>query len=144
MSTLYIFHKDRSSVYQNGAIFKGDILKKWLVVMTSTLLFSTSMAISADSELSTRTDVKNLVWEPGTEIESFWLKYTNLKGGLTWGSTSQYPDYDKVKEGDTLLIQLDQGPCLMEFFHSRWRRANDVRRWGEPINAYGGCPHVFD
>lgn len=31
----------------------------------------------------------------------------------------------------------------MEFFHNRWRRANDVRRWDPLFNEHGGCPDVF-
>ncbi|MCL1079531.1 hypothetical protein D5R81_15995 [Parashewanella spongiae] len=77
-------------------------------------------------------------------VEPFWLEYAKQNGGLTWGKTDSYPDYDKVNEGDKILIQLAQGNCLMEFFHSRWRRANDVRRWNDQVNNFGGCPHVFE
>ncbi len=84
------------------------------------------------------------VWSEDTDIESFWQGYADSKGGLTWGMSTEYPEYDKVSEGDTLLILLPQGPCLMEFFHSRWRRANDVRRWHPSVNEFGGCPYVFD
>ncbi len=79
-----------------------------------------------------------------TDIETFWMRYAKRKGGLTYGPTTQYPKYEEVNELDTLLIQLPQGPCLMEFFHTRWRRANDVRRWDDAFNEYGGCPYVFD
>ena len=78
--------------------------------------------------------VGSVSWKSGENVESFWMKYARSKGGLTWGKSASYPEYEKVKEGDTLLIQLKQGPCLMEFFHSRWRRANDVRRWDDSIN----------
>ena len=78
------------------------------------------------------------------DIENFWTRYADRKGGLTWGRKKEYPGYDNVKEFDTIIIELDQGPCLMEFFHSRWRRANDVRRWDDAFNGYGGCPYVFD
>ena len=30
------------------------------------------------------------------------------------------------------------------FFHSRWRRANDVRRWNPQFNEVLGCSVVFD
>ncbi len=43
-----------------------------------------------------------------------------------------------------MIIEVESGPCLMEFFHTRWRRANDVRRWVAAFNEYGGCPDVFD
>lgn len=85
-----------------------------------------------------------VVWQPDTDIETFWADYANSKGGLTWGKSSQYPEYSQVKEGDTFLVELQQGNCLMEFFHNRWRRANDVRRWHPSVNEYGGCPYVFD
>ncbi|MBY5991006.1 hypothetical protein [Ferrimonas balearica] len=77
-------------------------------------------------------------------LEAFWLAYAERRGGLTWGRGSDYPPYDQVKEGDTFMVELSQGPCLMEFFHQRWRRANDVRRWDDAFNDYAGCPRVFD
>ncbi|WP_395373870.1 hypothetical protein [Marinicella sp. W31] len=85
-----------------------------------------------------------VVWTSGVDVETFWANYAASKGGLTWGKSKTYPEYEKVKEGDTFMVLLEQGPCLMEFFHNRWRRANDVRRWDESINVYGGCPYVFD
>lgn len=107
--------------------------------------FIASNALAADNVTNQSTPAtKAVTWSKGMDIETFWLDYANSKGGLTWGTSTVYPDYEKVKEGDTLLIQLEPGPCLMEFFHSRWRRANDVRRWDDSINAYGGCPFVFD
>ena len=36
-------------------------------------------------------------------------------------------------------VEVEQGPCLLEFFQSRWRRANDVRRWDEAMNEVAGC-----
>ncbi|MEE4190580.1 MAG: hypothetical protein V2I66_03330 [Halieaceae bacterium] len=75
--------------------------------------------------------------------EQFWLNYANTRGGLTWGRGRDYPPYEKVKEGDLFMVEVASGPCLMEFFHSRWRRANDVRRWDPAFNDYGGCPDVF-
>ncbi len=107
-------------------------------------LLSSSVSGAPDKTEEALANEPAVVWLPGMNIEAFWLQYADSKGGLTWGKSSSYPDYDKVKEGDTLLIELEQGPCLMEFFHSRWRRANDVWRWDDSINAYGGCPHVFE
>lgn len=128
----------------DSAILIGGILKNYLVAILSGLLFSFSAIALADADESQVKETYELVWEPGTDIEAFWLQYTTLKGGVTWGRASEYPEYEKVNEGDTFLVQLEQGACLMEFFHSRWRRANDVRRWGEAMNSYGGCPYVFD
>lgn len=80
-------------------------------------------------------------WLP---VEAFWLEYAQHNGGHFWGQTTEYPVYEQVKEHDTLLIQLREGPCLMYFFHNRWRRAQDVRRWDPQFNEILGCPHVFD
>ena len=107
-------------------------------------VFAAALGLSA---CSSNTDVEstNIVeWQSGADVETFWLDYANSRGGLTWGKSSEYPEYEKVKEGDTFIVEVAQGPCLMEFFHERWRRANDVRRWDESMNEYGGCPYVFD
>jgi hypothetical protein len=75
---------------------------------------------------------------------AFWNSYASRRGGLNWGRGTDYPQYSKVNEYDTFMVDLKQGPCLMEFFHGRWRRANAVRRWDPVFDEYGGCPHVFD
>lgn len=85
-------------------------------------------------------DVKSANW---VTPEQFWQNYVAEKGGLTWAKSAQYPEYDRVKERDTFLVELDSGTCLMEFFHQRWRRANDVVRWDTRFNQYGGCADVF-
>lgn len=77
-------------------------------------------------------------------VEAFWLEFAETRGGLTWGRGSEYPEYEKVNEYDTFMVETGKGICLMEFFHGRWRRAQDVRRWNEALNDYAGCPHVFD
>ncbi len=97
----------------------------------------------------TRTDkglwsARDATTQTHVEPETFWLMYAERRGGLTWGRSNTFPNYKDVKEHDTLLIELDQGTCLMEFFHTRWRRANDVRRWDDAFNEYGACPYVFD
>ncbi|WP_144394668.1 hypothetical protein [Pleionea sediminis] len=74
----------------------------------------------------------------------FWLNFADSHVGKFWGVRKDYPEYEQVNENDTLLIQLDKGECLMEFFHTRWRRAQDVRRWDDAFNEYSGCPFVFD
>lgn len=109
------------------------------------LLLSTIGACSIDDtrDQSARA-ARDLSWSQSTDVEQLWQQYTAGRGGLTWGRSSTFPEYSKVKEGDTLLVELQQGPCLMEFFHGRWRRANDVRRWDDSVNDYGGCPHVFE
>ena len=117
---------------------------KYVLCIGLTIMFSLSSCATdhGQHEASDATDA--VTWKPGTDVEEFWAQYIASKGGLTWGQSSTYPDYDQVKEGDTFMVVLEQGPCLMEFFHNRWRRANDVWRWDDSINVYGGCPFVFD
>ncbi len=119
-------------------------MKHLVWIMSLSLSFSVGAGAASQDSGGKALGAEPPVWEAGTDIEAFWLQYADSKGGLSWGKSSDYPPYEEVKEGDTLLIQLEQGPCLMEFFHSRWRRANDVRRWDPSVNAYGGCPYVFD
>ena len=76
--------------------------------------------------------------------ERFWLDYARAGSGRYWGRGSEYPEYSEVSEHDTLMIDVDGGPCLMYFFHERWRRAQDVRRWDPAFNEILGCPSVFD
>lgn len=77
-------------------------------------------------------------------VALFWQHFTKTNEGKAWGRISEYPNYDEVNEFDTLIITLKDGACLMQFYHSRWRRANDVQRWDDAFNKYGGCPYVFD
>ncbi|MEM1155786.1 MAG: hypothetical protein AAGI44_16740 [Pseudomonadota bacterium] len=74
----------------------------------------------------------------------FWLSFAKQNGGKFWGQSFEYPAYNKVSEHDTLLIENASGVCLMYFFHERWRRAQDVRRWDPQFNELSGCPYVFD
>ncbi len=76
--------------------------------------------------------------------EVFWLDYAQQNDGKYWGRSREYPTYSEVSEHDTLLIETDTGICLMYFFHERWRRAQDVRRWDPKFNEIEGCPSVFD
>lgn len=93
-------------------------------------------------------DDQPLAWHEGSEqwlpIDEFWMMYADENGGLKWGLRNDYPPFEEVQELDKMIIQLDKGTCLMEFFHERWRRANDVRRWDPKFNEYGGCPFVFE
>jgi hypothetical protein len=76
--------------------------------------------------------------------ETFWKNFGDRRRGKNWGAGNRFPPYEAVGEHDTFLLQGETGPCLMYFFHTRWRRANDVWRWGDAFNEYGGCPKVFD
>lgn len=77
-------------------------------------------------------------------LEEFWRNYAKRNGGLRWGQSSTYPPYNDVKEFDLFMVEIGDEICLMEFFHERWRRANDVRRWDNAFNEYSACPKVFD
>jgi hypothetical protein len=77
--------------------------------------------------------------------EAFWDAHAERGRGRYWGRSTTYPPYASVAEFDTFLVELESGDtCLMEFFHQRWRRANDVRRWNDRFNTYGACARVFD
>ncbi|WP_229381003.1 hypothetical protein [Shewanella psychropiezotolerans] len=94
------------------------------------------------------TNGQSKAWEASSQqwisLDSFWQNWADSRGGITWGRGKEYPAYEQVKEQDTLLIELDNGTCMMEFWHSRWRRANDVRRWDDAFNTYSACNKVFD
>ena len=89
-----------------------------------------------------------LAWDAGrsewVSPEAFWTSFAERGRGREWPSGAEYPPYASVNEHDTFLVTTASGPCLMYFFHTRWRRANDVWRWGDEFNRYGGCPTVFD
>jgi hypothetical protein len=76
--------------------------------------------------------------------EAFWSSFVARGGGRDWGRGADYPPYAEVGEFDTFLVEIDGKACLMQFFHQRWRLANDVQRWNDRFNAYGACPRVFD
>lgn len=78
-----------------------------------------------------------------TSVETFWKFYAKRSSGKYWGQSTEYPTYADVNELDTFMVELPTGVCLMEFWHSRWRRANDVRRWDPAFNEHSACPDVF-
>ena len=103
---------------------------------------------SRDGEIRIGGDAGFLAWDAEGEAwrspEAFWQAFADRRRGKAWPTSDRFPPYNDVNEHDTILLQVEQGPCLMYFFHTRWRRANDVWRWGKEFNEYGGCPHVFD
>ncbi len=123
-----------------------------ILIVFSLCMSSVSFSQPADNGLpngyvETKSDsfkVWSLSKNSWVSVEAFWSSYVDENGGLTWKQSEQYPPYSEVKEFDTFLVEVSEGLCLMEFFHSRWRRANDVRRWDDAFNEYGGCPTVFD
>lgn len=88
-----------------------------------------------------------LAWNNHTQqwqtVVRFWQHHGTRSGGKHWGQSRTYPRYADVGEHDTFLVEVDSGVCLMEFFHQRWRRANDVHRWSQAHNSHSGCPDVF-
>jgi hypothetical protein len=101
-----------------------------------------------DGQILNYTQTTTSVWDAQDKtfrsIEAFWQAYALRSGGKYWGRSAEYPPYNQVNEQDTFLVELDSRVCLMEFFHSRWRRANAVRRWDERYDEYSACPSVFD
>ena len=77
-------------------------------------------------------------------LEKFWRTYAERNGGLTWGQSENYPPYNDVKENDLFMVEIGSEICLMEFYHDRWRRANDVRRWDNSFNEFSACSKVFN
>jgi len=77
-------------------------------------------------------------------LDDFWANYSRNNKNRHWGTSTKYPDYAEVQEFDTFLVQTSSGTCLMEFFHTRWRRSNDVNRWDEKFNDYSGCANAFE
>jgi len=96
-----------------------------------------------------KNDSQKLVsWDENSKrwisLDQFWKNYVKENQSHHWGTSRDYPQYSLVSEFDTFLVQVKSGTCLMEFYHSRWRRANDVRRWDDEFNNYSGCAKVFE
>ena len=101
-----------------------------------------------DGQVHVLSDGEFLAWnavqaEWQSPVE-FWRSFAARERGRNWGEGDTYPAYGEVSEHDAFLVNTANGPCLMYFFHTRWRRANDVWRWGDEFNRFGGCPTVFD
>lgn len=126
-----------------------------LIFISTSALSETPHKVTQQTELRGKHDGQVVLiegqskaWEASSQqwlsLDIFWSNWAASRGGITWGSSENYPAYGQVKEQDTLLIELNGGTCLMEFWHSRWRRANDVRRWDDAFNSYSACHTVFD
>ena len=126
-------------------------LPAMLLSVTCRLLGAQSVLAQTDEypngQVKTDPDGTTVVWqaEAGEWVspEAFWTAYADSSDGRYWGRSEDYPAYASVNEHDTLMIVLPEGPCLMYFFHERWRRAQDVRRWDPEFNELLGCPYVF-
>lgn len=117
------------------------------------VLFSLNSAVNAevmgkrDGELRTSAAGQLLAWDDvgqkWLEPVEFWRAFARRDGVKSWGQSREYPPYEQVNELDVFMVELESGVCLMQFFHRRWRMANDVRRWSPGFNSLHGCPDVF-
>ena len=135
-----------------------NILKLSFIVILATFFISCTAKGSFNSSENSSTgpshgevslkDGKQQAWDDRDKkfvsLEQFWRDYAKRTGGLTWGQSSKYPPYNEVKEHDLFMVEIGNEICLMEFFHDRWRRANDVRRWDLAFNEFSACAKVFD
>jgi len=127
----------------------GTSLNRLFLLVSLMLVSSLLKAQTLDNgSVNKQANGKSVVWNADTEewisVELFWQQFGANNDAKHWGKSTQYPEYSQVQEFDMFLVELPQGVCLMQFFHSRWRRANDVQRWADEFNEYGGCPYVFD
>jgi hypothetical protein len=118
------------------------------VIMSLFLSFFASNVFALENGEVSIQNEKQVAWNEESKqwlsLEEFWRDYATKNGGLTWGQSKTYPPYNDVNEYDLFMVEVKSGLCLMEFFHTRWRRANDVRRWDDKFNEYAGCKKVFD
>ncbi len=124
-------------------------MKKLIKVLLITLgifVFTNNLSAEENGEVSIQ-DGKQVAWSQSDKkwlsLEAFWRSYAEQNNGITWGQSKKYPPYNDVKEHDLFMVELESGLCLMEFFHTRWRRANDVQRWDDQFNKYSACEDVF-
>lgn len=119
-----------------------------LVLVTSACSTSQLPPGNRDGQVHVISKTQFVAWDDENHEwlspEQFWRQFSERRRGKIWPADTKFPPYSQVNEHDTLLLNLDSGPCLMYFFHTRWRRANDVWRWGDEFNRYGGCHKVFD
>lgn len=111
-------------------------------------VFAQSEPGDRDGQVMTQADDSFVAWDANRREwlspENFWRSFASRERGHRWPEGKTFPPYRDVAEHDTFLVVGDRGACLMIFFHQRWRRGNDVWRWGNEFNEYGGCPYVFD
>ncbi len=123
---------------------------RYLILGISLISFSvlSMQSETPDGQIFKNVDDTMIAWDADKQkwmtIENFWMSFSMRSGGKAWGEAHVFPKYEDVNEADTFLYVTSKGKCLMEFFHERWRRAQDVERWDERFNEYGGCPYVFD
>lgn len=124
-------------------------MRRWTLALLLLPLLATADMAPGDRDGEIRSANDSFVaWDAVNEEwltpDQFWQSFAERGRGKTWPSSTEFPPYDDVDEHDTFLYQHETGPCLMYFFHTRWRRANDVWRWDPAFNEYKGCAKVFD
>lgn len=124
-----------------------NTLKKIFFLSSLLLLLTNSLYAEEHGEVSLINN-QEVAWDKDSKtwlsMEAFWRNYANKSDGFIWKDSRTFPQYSKVKEFDLFMAINDEGICLMEFFHTRWRRANDVRRWDDKFNEYGACSTIFN
>ncbi|MCV6587416.1 MAG: hypothetical protein OIF57_00095 [Marinobacterium sp.] len=129
-------------------------MKKLLMAVIVAMLASPALlAVAENDDVYGNGDVRehNSQLQVWSEQRQRWVKpplffADDLKSlnGPTYGRTSSYPPYAKVKEWETLVDLLPDGrECPMVFFHNRWRRLADVRALDDRLRNFGGCRDVF-
>lgn len=123
------------------------------IVALLAVLFSLSFTAQAevmgerDGELRATASGELLAWDEVAQKwlkpVTFWRAFAQRENVNSWGQSREYPAYADVRELDVFMVELDSGLCLMQFYHQRWRRANDVRRWSPGFNSLEACPDVF-
>lgn len=125
---------------------------RWVMALASSVLLvakalSEPPAEPTNGQLYYADSDSPLAWSSNSNqwlaLDDFWKEYAEASSGKYWGERGDYPRYADVNEHDTVLITGEEGSCLMYFFHTRWRRAQDVRRWDPAQNDALGCPFVF-
>jgi hypothetical protein len=123
-------------------------MKVFVALALSVVIFSVNAQEPAHGVVSHSADGVIQAWNEKkvqwSSIDEFWQDFASTSKSKYWGASTDYPNYAEVNEFDTFLVKSKQGNCLMQFFHSRWRRANDVQRWDDAFNQYSSCPYVFD
>ncbi len=120
----------------------------------SAVLWCVCISLYAQTESTLRNGQTRLhndgfiVWDTQADSwvkpEQFWANYASRKGSRNWGTATTYPPRAKTQPHDVVTIVTPEGVCLMEFYHSRWRRANDVWRWSQRFSNYAGCANVHN
>ncbi|MEO0974830.1 MAG: hypothetical protein AAFX85_17215 [Pseudomonadota bacterium] len=73
------------------------------------------------------------------EPDVFWYRWADQQKAFLWNGGREAPDGPEVEEGNMVILENDEGPCLLVRKGGRWRKAGEVFGWGERLRQYGGC-----